>query len=311
MKGGATVRKKAEGSLLRRQNRYGWLFTAPLILGLLVVYFEVIWDSLRFSFHNIVMQDVRYTLDFAGFDHYVYLFRVDTKFLPALFSSLGTFLGTIPVIVIFSLFAATLLNQKMHGRGVFRAIFFVPVVLSTGLVLTADSSNLLMDSYQQLSGVNTGLSSGGMLNTAALEEALSAVFVGSDMIRFVIDAVNGIYDVVNQSGVQIVLFLAGLQSISPAIYEAAYMEGASGWEVFWKITFPLLGPVILINSLYSAINIFTTPTNPIMQLIVSSNTGNYDYGTASAMAWTYFLLIGTILLGITLIARRRVFYQEG
>ena len=304
-------KKKYKSHLLERQNRYGWLFTAPLVVGLLVVYLEVLWDSIRVSFNNINMSDVGYDLSFVGIEHYFYIFRVDTQFLPALISSIGTFLGTIPVIIIFSLFIATILNQRMRGRGVFRVIFFVPVVISTGLVLMADENNLLMNSYQNLSGISTGIESSGIFDLSALEEVLSSMYIGADMVNFVLNVVNSIYDVVNQSGVQIVLFLAGLQSISPAIYEAAHIEGASGWEVFWKITFPLLSPIILVNCIYSAINIFTSSTNPIMKLIVSSNTGNYDYGTASAMAWAYFLIIGAILGVIALLMRKLIFYQEG
>lgn len=304
-------KKGAGGGLLNRQGKYGWLFISPFVLGIVFLYSDVLVDSLRFSFANIVMNTKGYTLTMVGFDHYKYIFTVSAEYLPAFVSSVSGFFTTIPVIVIFSLFIASILNQKMRGRAVFRAIFFVPVILATGLVAAAESGNSVLTNLQNMSGVSSGVSAGASIfDMSNIEAALANMYISTDAIDFVLELVNNIYDVVNRSGVQIILFLAGLQSISPSIYEAASIEGATGWESFWKITLPMISPIVLVNCIYSAIDMFTSSTNPIMLLISDTLDASNGYGIASAMAWVYFLAICVFLSFIGLFGKKLVFHQE-
>lgn len=295
--------EKKKSKLMMNQNYWGWFFISPFVIGVVFVFLEVIFNSLEFSFSNIEMANDGYHLSFVGFEHFHYILRKDPNFLKALLSSAQIFVTTIPVIVIFSLFIAMLLNQKMKGRAIFRAIFFVPVILATGVVADAEVGNSILSQMQQLSGAQTGIESSGLLfQVSNIDVALANLHIGSGVVSFIENMVNNIYSIVNQSGVQIILFLAGLQSISPSVYEAASIEGCSGWESFWKITFPMLAPVILVNCIYSTIDIFTSSTNPIMKMITNSVGSNFDYGTASAMAWMYFLVILIVLGLISLIA---------
>ena len=304
------VRRK-RGSLEQRQNYWGWLFISPFLVGMVLIYADVIIDSLRFSFSDIVMGNTGYTLENAGFKHYHYALFVDPSYNKTVFESFLGFFTTIPVIVIFSLFVAVMLNQKMPGRSLFRALFFVPVILATGIVAKAEIGNTVMAGYQELSGVSSGLPGASqILDPASIQRSLQSLNISTAWFDFIIATVNNIYGLVNQSGVQIILFLAGLQGISPSVYEAALIEGASGWEVFWKITFPMLSPVILVNAVYSTIDNFTNAANPIMNIISTSAFSQNDYGTASAMAWIYFLLIAVVLGVIALLGKRLVFHQE-
>ena len=128
--------------------------------------------------------------------------------------------------------------------------------------------------------------------------------------EFLSNAINGIYDIVVASGVQILIFLAGLQSISPSLYEASSMEGATAWENFWKITFPMISPIILVNSVYTIIDLFTNETNEMMKNIKSTIFNDIKYGYGSAMAWIYFVCIAVILLIVGGLISRKVFYYD-
>ena len=302
--------KRRHLSPMDRSNRFGWIFCLPFILGMVFIFADVIVDSLKFGFSNIEMGNSGYSLSFVGFEHFKFALTVDADFIPSLVNSVLSFVGNVPITVLFSIFIATMLNQNMKGRTVFRALFFVPVVLVTGIATMAESGNLVMESYQSMSGVNSGAGTTYALDISNLQNMLANLNAGEGIVNYVVNLVNNIYNVVNQSGVQIILFLAGLQSISPAIYEAAHIEGAKGWEIFWKITLPMISPIVLVNCLYTAIDIFTSTTNPIMSLITSAANSSYDYGTASAMAWLYFLVVCVFLVLISLLGKRFVFHQE-
>lgn len=304
-------RVKKRGDMERRYARWGWFFIAPFAAGAALILIEVVFMSLQFSFSELEMTSSRYVLHFTSFENYFYALREHKSFLRTMITSTGSFLLQVPVIVFFSLFIATLLNQKMWGRGMFRAIFFLPVIISTGVILQADSSNMILSSMENLSGISSGAySSGSGINLADVESMLSGMYIGTDIINFVLTLVDNIYDVVNRSGVQIILLLAGLQSISPGIYEAAEIEGVSGWEAFWKITLPMISPIMLVITIYTVVDGLTRADNPIMKIISDTAFVNLNYGASSAMAWIYFALIALVLVVISRVLMRHMFYQE-
>ena len=158
----------------------------------------------------------------------------------------------------------------MVGRTGFRAIFFIPVIIATGLISDIDAQNILA-SYMGDTGASIDTGTGR--NTVAeivrvmdVEMLFANMRVGSDLVAYVVNAVNNIFNIVNRSGVQMLIFLAGLQSISPAIYESCKIDGATGWETFWKITFPMISPMILVNAIYTIIDALTRSDNNVMDL---------------------------------------------
>ena len=218
-----------------------------------------------------------------------------------------------PAILLFSLFMAVLLNQKMAGRALFRAIFFIPVILSTGIMESVEGQNILGSYMEDASGVNDGSGSSTaneIVSTMDIERLFSTMKVGQGLVDFVKDMINNIYDIVNRSGVQMLIFLAGLQSISPAIYEACRIDGATAWETFWKITFPMISPMILVNAVYTIIDSFTTDSNSVMKYIQTVYTSSGGMVRSSAMAWMYFLLVMLILALLGGIFSAFVFYQK-
>ncbi len=309
-------KKKRAASLDRRKARAGWWFVMPFVLGFFIVYIPIILDSLVYSFSTVEYTDFGPVTHFVGFENYSYALFSDPKFAETLVTGMTELLFDIPAIILFSLFMAVLLNQKMVGRAVFRAIFFIPVIVSTGLFETINAENLMEQSMGGGNSTVDGSIASGT-GTSAASQIVSAVDiallfqsmkVGQGLVTYVAEMINNIYDIVNRSGVQMLIFLAGLQSISPAIYESCQIDGATGWETFWKITFPMISPMILVNAVYTVIDSFTTNSNTVMRFI--SNTYNTQKELSAAMSWIYFSLIILIIAVVAGLCSAFVFYQR-
>ena len=315
-KAAAAPKRRKNHSLEKRRSRSGWFFCLPFILGFLVIYLPIIFNSIQYSFSHIVRdRGATYHLEFVGFENYREALFTNPDFTQTLVKGIGGMLIDIPAIVIFSLFVAILLNQKMIGRAAFRAIFFIPVILSTGLIAEIDASSAMLE---YMTGEGASIDTGTQESTTSqivdamdIERLFEGMKVGEGLVETVKDIINNIFNIVNRSGVQMLIFLAGLQSISPAIYESCKMEGATAWETFWKITFPMISPMILVNAIYSVIDSFTSADNAVMRLIERVRTdGTNGEVVASAMAWMYFLVVLLIIGIFALIARAYVFYQR-
>ena len=304
-------RRKKIASLDARKARSGWFFILPFILGILLIYIPVIIDSLWFSFNQInISRDMGIVLEFKGLDYYNEALFQDTSYVQNLFSGIQQLIFDVPAIVIFALFIAVVLNQKMLGRAAFRAIFFIPVILSTGLMDAINQSDVISDSMASGS-ISTGSgqdSSQQIVSALDMEILFKDMKVGKELVTYVTDLVNDIYDIVNRSGVQMLIFLAGLQSISPAIYEACDIEGATAWETFWKITFPMISPMIVVNAIYTIIDSFTSQSNVVMTYI--SNIYSTNTSLSTAMAWFYFAIVMVVIGLFMAIASAYVFYQK-
>ncbi len=292
----------------------GWIFVSPFIIGLLFIYLEVLVNSFIFSMNTIVMVPGGYRLDSLGFENYRQILLVNPNYNRTIIESIQTMLVNIPTVVFFSLFIAILLNQKMKFRGFYRMVFFIPVILATGILEKLDIGNLMLGNMSAGGGIDSGLSTGtiggGLLKIVDLQLYLSKMSFSPAMTTFVISAVGNLLNVVNACGVQILIFLAGLQSIPESIYEAAYMEGATGWECFWKITLVLISPMIFVNSLYTIVDSFTSHRNPVIAMIFDKGLAQANFGEASAMVWIYFLVV-LVFIGLTAaILSKMVFYQQ-
>ena len=314
-------KKRRGASLMAKRARMGWIFVLPFILGLVFLYASVVFESFSYSFaqYNSIpaIRGGGYSLTWVGFSNFSEQLTqtVDTQgttYIEMMFRSFGEQLIDIVIIIMFSLFIAVLLNQKMIGRTAFRAIFFVPVVIGAGIIAKIDSTaSAIMDAMASLAGID--LCKAGETNDLVSRMDISMMLgnlgVGGQFVEIITQLVSRIYDIVNRSGVQMLIFLAGLQSISPSIYESCQMEGATGWETFWKITFPMISPMILANSIYTVIDSFTAESNEVMQSILMISEG-VPNGKQSAAAWTYFAIVIVSLGIIALICKKFVFYQR-
>lgn len=297
-------------SLTGKEAVCGLLFILPFLIGFFLIFLPLIVESLKFSFSDMQVGTEGYTLtktSHSGFGHYVRAFAVDPDFNLMLLSGIGQILIQVPLVLIFSFFAANLLNQKFHGRTVARSIMFLPVIISSGVVIALEHSDLLVNTLNTTTDLSGGDLSSYLNVMGFLTEYTS---LPDSVISVLSRAVNGLYDIVIASGVQILIFLAGLQSISPSLYEASSMEGATQWENFWKITFPMISPLILVNSVYTVIDLFTNENNEIMREIKRTIFTEVDYGFGSAMAWIYFVCIALLLLVIGGVISKHVFYYD-
>ena len=299
----AAPKKKKIASLDKRKARAGWWFVLPFIIGFVCIYLPIIINSLKDTF--MLVEDIRLDPEFVGLRNYRTALT-EHAFLETLLPGLGEMIFDIPAILLFSLFMAILLNQKMAGRAAFRAIFFLPVVLATG-IMTPPASSLSTDG----AGIDSGAGSSAsaeIVSALDIENLFANMKVGQELVQYVVKIINDIYDIVNRSGVQMLIFLSGLQSISPAIYEACKIDGATGWETFWKITFPMISPMILVNAVYTVIDAFTTDNNSVMTFIDNINKKEPEVG--AAMSWMYFLMVILIIGVVAAIMSMFVFYQR-
>ena len=292
---------KSAYSLERRNAMAGRMFCIPLYIGILLFFGLPLLQSLWYSFNTVTADVGGYVTEFVGWGNFHNIFRENAKFLPALISSLTELLYKVPVVVIASLFFALILNQKFRGRVLTRAIFFLPVIIASGVVLGIITSDSAANSM--MNGVSADSGSGSyssIFDSSALQDFLVQAGLDGELVAYFGKIANSLFDLLWMTGIQMIMFLAGLQSISPSLYEASAMEGATAWENFWMITFPSLTPILLVNLVYTIVDTFTDVGNPIMVQIYNQYNGLY-YGIASAMSWSYFLIIGVILALIMLL----------
>ena len=290
--------RKNKSALFEKRARYGYVFIAPLILGVCLIFIPNLIETFLYSVCEIDTAN-NFALNLSGFGFYKEALRSDPKFIPLLADNLKNLVINVPIIVIYSLFIATLLNQEFKGRVVARIIFFIPVLLATGVLSDTDSTALLYTGAGQV--IDTGVSSGS--GFADMTTLLSSLSFPKPLIDVVTGAVSNIYTITRSSGLQIFIFLAGLQEIPTSVYEAASIEGCSKWELFWKITFPMIAPQIAVNAIYT-IALSATDNNALLAYSNTLAFGESNYSLATAMNIIYLLALGLfVMLVLALIGK--------
>ncbi len=295
-------------NMQKRKALTGYLFILPFIIGFVAFMIVPLFESLRMSFSNVIVASGNggFKLEFIGLANYKTAFLVDSEFNRFLTDELSRMAIQVPTTIIISFFMALLLNQTFKGRGLVRAIFFLPVILSSGVLVGLEYNNSLLSGLQAYIKENTQTSN----ITEILENILSNSGLGTRFLGIIYDIVNRVYDVVIASGIQIIIFLSGLQTISKSMFEAAKIEGCTAWESFWKITLPMVSPVIIVNVVYTIIDFFTKSNSEVMTKITSTMIAKMDYGFSSAMAWIYFVAVILIIGVFSAITSRWVYYYE-
>ena len=270
-----------------RSARTGTCFIIPFIIGFLLFMAKPMVESFIMSFNDVkLIPGEGYSQTYVGLDNYNTALRVDPEFNTYLVEEVGQMaVNTIATLVV-SFVVAVILNQEFKGRTLARAIFFLPVILSSGVLPGIEHQN---EFYDMMAGLAQSLEeSGGVDLSASLQELLQVSGVGAGVFDVIFTMIDSIYDIVMASGIQIIVFLSGLQAISPSLYEAADVEGCSGWESFWKITFPMVSPLLLVNCIYTIIDFFMKNDNRVMELIYQVTYQDMKFGVSSAMSWIYF-----------------------
>ena len=297
--------KKLAG-LQKRKAIAGYLFIAPFIAGFLVFMVKPMFQSLYMSFCDVQLGPGGFNYVFAKLFNYDRALTVDTEFNRLLTEELSRMFINSLAIMVFSFFVALILNQKFKGRALVRAIFFLPVILSSGVILGVEFNNSLLSGMQEVIENSTN----GSSITDAIQEILITAGIGTRAFETVFEIVDGVYDVAIASGIQIIIFLSGLQTISDSMYEAADIEGCTSWEKLWKITFPMISSLFLVNWIYTIVDFCMRSDNEVMEKISEAMIVNLNYGFASAMAWIYFATV-LVIIGIgSGIISKGVYYYD-
>jgi len=287
----------------------GYLFVIPFLVGVLAFLFLPILESLRMAFSevNIDLEINRFSMKFIGMENIKRVLLIDPEFNRFVTEEIGRMLLIVPAIIIFSLFVALILNQQFKARGLVRAIFFLPVILSSGIMIGLETNNSLLNNMSEI------IKEGNLMKssvTGVLENILVTEGAASDFMGYIFQIINQIYDIAMASGIQIIIFLSALQTIPPSMFEAAKIEGATSWECFWKVTFPMVSPLILVNVVYSVVDYFIRTDNRVMEKIRVTMMQYMEYGFSTAMAWIYFLIV-ILIIGIAMIIiSKKVYYYE-
>jgi len=289
----------------QRDALMGILFTLPFTIGFIFFFLYPFLQSVNFSLSTLTIVPDGYELEAAGWSNYRHALVVHVDYVRVFVETLWRTIWDVPLILIFSFFAAGMLNQAFHGRAAARMIFFLPVILGAGMVLRLEQADYFMTALKEAQQ-----ETGGLLSGAFLRQFLQEIRIPLQVFNFIVDAVDRIPEIIRASGVQILIFLAGLQSVPRSLYEAADVEGASSWENFWMITLPMLSPLILTNTVYTVIDSFTAGHNELVVLIRDTAFRGDGFGLSSAMGVMYFLAIAVILGIFTAIISRYVFYNE-
>ncbi|MBR4334620.1 MAG: sugar ABC transporter permease [Clostridia bacterium] len=286
------MKKKRFGLVARREMK-GYIFLLPWLIGFVCFFAVPLVQSFIYSRSNVKMTAVGRKMSYVGFDNFKYLFNEDTVFTGLLTDFYREAILRLAVILVFSLVIAMMLNHNIKGKGVYRTIFFLPIIVVSGPVLQrlmdeGATTVPLIESY----GVSGIISE---LLPASLANPLNGLFTQLILVLW-------------YSGVSILIYMAGLQKIDRSVYEAALIDGAGGWVAFWKITLPAIQPMILINGIYTLVFLATSGLNSVISEINSRmfNTSfGGGYGVASAMAWVYTLTLAVGLLVIYLVTKPR------
>ena len=302
--------KRKSKNLARGNAIAGLLFVLPFIIGFIIFLVYPLSMSVRMSLNKVSATSNGLSFVPVGFwkpgSNFYKIFRDEKDFIEAFVNELKRMLLFVPGILVFSFFMATLLNQEFKGRTVVRAIYFLPVILASGVFLGLDANNPLINNVKEVMRAENSFSN--ITNT--LEDILLTGETGNKFFQYVIDIVGQVYDIAMASGIQIIVFLSGLQTIPPSMYEAAKMEGCTGWESFWKITWPLIKAMVLVNIVYTLIDFFTRTDSALMKLINDTLLIRFEYGKVAAMSWAYFIVIAAVLGVAALFFSRGVYYND-
>ena len=280
--------KRRNQGITKLKSRYGLLFVTPWLIGFILFFAMPAVQSILYSFSDVQLTGEGLQIGLVGLKHYRYALLENPNYVTNMWSSVGTILYSLPFILLISLVLALILNQKFRGRLFFRALFFLPVIISTGIVLNL----MFLTTGSDMTGASASESlTGNMFSVADVISVLNLPAVISDYVEQVI---NSIFDLIWSSGIQIVLFIAGLQAIPASLYEASRVEGATKWEEFWFITFPMLSQVTLLVALFTMVEQLTSSRNAlVIQLFQLMKAGLYD--ETSAVLWAYFVIVGAVM----------------
>ena len=293
-----SMKQVKKRSLEARRRWTGRKFVLIWEIGFVWFVLFPLIQSFMYSFSDVRITVNGFVLDFVGLAKYEFIFNESPAYVDNLLSSLSSFFTSIPIVFVLSLILGIVLNQKFPGRLIFRTLFFLPVIMSTGIILDFIKSN---DAAAMMSNMATGGSGSGLINVV---EIFDQIGVPDSISELLASYINTIFDLMWDCGVPIVLFIAGLQSIPESMFEAASVEGATAWERFWYVTFPMLSNTSVLVLVYIAISFFVKSNNPVIEQAFTVLQEQQVYSTSAAMLWSYFGIVIVLSAVVFLIIDR-------
>ncbi len=283
-------KKKKYRGIESLKSTYGRRFVLHWELGLLLFFVVPLFQSFYYAFCDVSFSGGEYHFEFAGMKNFDYAWNTNANFQNNVWASLGSMAGSLPVIVIISLILALLLNQKFRGRLFFRGLYFLPVIIASGVVIDL----LFKTTTSDIS--SAGVSDSFASNMLKVEDIIAWLSLPTQIGTFFASLLNNIFNLVWNSGIQIVLFISGMQSIPDSLYEVSKVEGATKWEEFWFITLPMLSRTLILVIVFTMVELVTAKNNAVMtQAYTLMRGAASSYGTASAMLWIYFIIVGVCM----------------
>ncbi len=302
--------KKHRLSLENKRKVNGYLFILPWLVGFAAFYVRSLFMTVEFSLSDLQMDVVNggYTLSWVGLKNFIYAFTAHGSFKQILTSSVMNMVVDIPLIIFFSLFMALLLNRKFKGRTLVRAIFFLPVILNAEAILDAiESATAMVATGVSASSQEVAAESAG-IGMAYYIDLFGSLMLPRWLLDYIVGATDRITSIISASGVQIVIFIAALQSIPGNLYEVAKMEGATAYETFWKVTLPMITPHIITNIVYTVVDSFVS--SDVVTLAYNEAFKNYNYGLSAVFSLVSTLVTcGILLLICGVITKKSSYYN--
>lgn len=298
-------------SLSKKHGLMGYLFIMPWLIGFIWFYLRSLLLSMQFSFSNLTVNPGGgYSLEFVGLQNYIYAFRAHATYKQVLTTSIGNMLIDVPLITFFSLFMAMLLNRKFKGRTLVRAIFFLPVILNSGAIVDAMAlaRSMMSGGISSASAEMAQAAAGSGISVMYYVQMFGSLGIPDVVIEYLAGAVSRISDIINASGVQIIIFIAALQSIPGSMYEVAKIEGATAYETFWKVTFPMIMPHIITNVVYTVVDSFTQ--SEVVELAYDTAFSEMNYGLSSVFSLVSTVITCLILVIVCGLIQKRTFYYN-
>ena len=288
-------------SFPKKTALWGIIFLLPWLLGFFLLFLTPMVEMIQYSFNEVKIVPLGgVSKTPVGLENYRQALLVDATFVPKLVSTLTETLLFTPLILVFSLLCAILLNGKFRGRAVARAIFFIPIIMATGL---------LMQRVSNLSGQMMGEGQNeNVYGAESIARLVMSIGIGKELVQYLLDAVNNIFKIVSLSGIQILIFLAALQGISPSLYEVAKIEGATGYETFWKVTVAMVSPMLFTCTIYTLADLFMR--SDVVELVYTIGFKQSRHGMAAAMSCVFVLMNVLVILIAALLIRKVVFYYD-
>ena len=293
----STVKKNKFVTIETIKSKYGMMFVTPWLIGMIIFFIVPIAQTLWFSLCEVIVDETGLITNFVGLKNYKYILDEHPQYTTNLTETLSSIAYTLPAILVISMILAIILNGKFKGRIIFRALYFLPVIIATGVVM-----ELFFQVDSEFSGA--GMANEVSANMISFEDVIKKLSLPPELTTYLEKVLNEIFSIIWNSGIQIVLFLAGLQSIPSQLYEVSKVEGCTKWEEFWYITFPMLSRTTVLVIVFTFVELLTAKNNTIMTLAYQI-LRNLDYGVGSAMLWFYFAIIG-VALGIIMFVFTKV-----